>query len=181
MRVFIALELPNKTKDNLARSAEQMKQFATQGTWVAKENYHVTLHFLGEIAESDLLFVQSAMDEVKEMTAPKIALQQFVMLRGSDVVCAKIRQNGTLTELRDKLGQSLERLGFDVEHRVYRPHVTLVRKHGFTLPFSEVTKSVDVFNKPFDATEVVLYQSVLGKSGPTYHELYRINLPVVED
>lgn len=181
MRVFVALDLPNKTKENLTRSAEQMKHFATQGNWVTQENYHITLHFLGELAESQLLFVQSAMDEVKNMPAPKIALQQFVMMRGSDVVCAKIRQNGLLTELHDKLGQQLERLGFDVEHRAYRPHVTLVREHRFTLPFSEVTKSVAVFNKPFDATEVVLYQSLLEKSGPTYRELYRISLPIDEN
>ena len=177
MRIFVALELPEKTKENLARSAEQLKQFATKGKFVEKQNYHVTLHFLGEVAETDLIYVQSAMDGVRNLPAPKVALHQFSVLRGGDVVCAKIRHDGALTALHDNLGNLLERNGFGVEHRAYRPHVTLVRNYGFSLPFSEVTKSVDVFNKQFFATEVVLYQGVLGNQGPTYTELYRVSLP----
>lgn len=176
MRIFVALELPEKTKDNLARSAEQFRQFATKGRFTERQNYHVTLHFLGEVAESDLIYVQSAMDGIKDLPAPVIALHQFSVLRGGDIVCAKIRQNGDLTVLHDKMGELLENNGFDVEHRAYRPHITLIRQYGFSLPFSEVTKSVDVFNKQFAATEVVLYQSVLDRSGPTYTELYRVSL-----
>ena len=177
MRVFVALELPDKTKDNLLRSAEQLKNFAERGNFTKRENLHVTLHFLGEVAERDLIYVQSAMDGVRDLPAPQIALQQFVVLWGSDVVCAKIRQqNNELTQLHDKLGELLEANRFDVEHRSYRPHVTIVRKPIFSLPFSEVTKSIDVHNKPFVATEVVLYQSILKSDAPVYKELYRVSL-----
>lgn len=181
MRVFVALKLPNQTKDNLARSAEQMKHFATQGNFVATENYHLTLHFLGEVAENDLIYVQSAMDGVKDCVAPQLALQQFTILRGGDVVCAKVRQkNDALTNLHDKLGAILESHNFDVEHRAYRPHITLIRKYKFSLPFSEVTKNVDVFNLPFFATDLVLYQSVFDKDGVHYKELYCVHLKAEE-
>jgi 2'-5' RNA ligase len=177
MRVFVAVKLPNKTRDNLARSAVQLKQFSTQGNFVNKENYHITLHFLGEVPESDLIYIQSAMDGIKDLPAPKLALSQFTILRGGDIVCSKIRQNGnSLTNLHDQLGDLLESHNFTVEHRAYRPHVTLIRKYGFSLPFSEVTKSVDVYNMPFDATEVVLYQSVFNDSGVSYKELYSVSL-----
>lgn len=177
MRIFVAIELPDKTKDNIQRSAEQLKQFAVRGRFVPPSNLHLTLHFLGEVAERDLIFVQSAMDGVRDFSAPQIALQQFVMLRGSDVLCAKIRQqNNSLTNLHDKLGELLEENRFDVEHRSYRPHVTVARKAAFSLPFSEVTKNVDVYNKPFNASEIVLYQSILSGDVPTYKELYRVSL-----
>ena len=52
MRIFVAAELPQKTKENLARSAEQMKHFAEKGNFVPMQNYHITLHFLGEVAET---------------------------------------------------------------------------------------------------------------------------------
>lgn len=176
MRVFIALELPEKTKDNLARSAEQFRQFATKGRFTERQNYHITLHFLGEVAENDLIYVQSAMDGIKNLPAPIIALHQFSVLRGGDIVCARIRQNGALTVLHDRLGELLEKNGFDAEHRAYRPHITVIRQYGFSLPFSEVTKNVDVFNRQFAATEVVLYRSVPERDGPIYTELYRISL-----
>ncbi len=181
MRVFVALELPQKTRENLTRSADQLKQFAEGGNFVSEKNYHLTLHFLGEVAERELIFVQSAMDGIRDLPAPQLAMHQFVILRGSDVVCVKLRQQAnTLTTLHDKLGELLEENGFDVEHRAYRPHITVARKHSFTLPFSEVTKNIDVFNKPFDATEVVLYQSVLGQGEPVYKELYRVSLKIPE-
>ncbi len=176
MRVFVALEIPQRTKDNLARSASQLQDFAIGGTWVDKENYHITLHFLGEVAESDLMYVQSAMDKVSYLPAPMLALLQISTLRASDVVCAKLKNNADLTKLHDQLGEKLEQNGFTVEHRAYRPHITICRKAKFTLPFAEVTKNVDVYNAPFEASKVVLYQSVLTKTGAKYTPLYTVTL-----
>ena len=176
MRVFVALDLPQKTKDNLERSANEFKSLANGGNFTPKENYHLTLHFLGEVAPSDLTFVQSAMDGVRDLPAPELAISQFTVLRASDVVCAKIRQCAALTTLHDELGERLEQHGFVVEHRAYRPHVTLIRKKNFSLPFSEVTKSVNVYNKPFYATDLTLYESVFTSSGVTYRELYKVVL-----
>lgn len=173
MRIFVALKLPQKTRDNMKRSADQFAQFAKSGNFVPKENYHVTLHFLGEVAPSDLIYVQSAMDKIADMPAPRMSALQFTALRGSDVVVAKFRKSERLSLLHEKLANELEQSGFTVEHRAYRPHVTLIRKPAFTLPFSEVTKNVDVYNMPFFAEEVVLYESVFEKGGVRYNELYK--------
>ena len=176
MRVFVALELPQKTKDNLERSANQFAQHSNGGNFVPKQNYHITLHFLGNVAASDIIYIQSAMDAVKDLPAPELQIQQFAMLRASDIVCARLKQSAELVKLHDALGEKLEANGFEVEHRAYRPHVTLIRKKSFTLPFSEVTKSVDVYNMPFVADSVVLYESVFGNDGVSYRELYRVTL-----
>lgn len=176
MRVFVALELPQKTKDNLERSAKQFAEYSNGGNFVTKENYHITLHFLGNVQPSNLIYIQSAMDAVKDLPAPELAVSQFAMLRASDIVCARLKQSPELTALHDALGERLETNGFEVEHRAYRPHVTLIRKKSFTLPFSEVTKSVDVYNMPFVAPNVVLYESVFGDNGVTYRELYKVAL-----
>ena len=176
MRIFIALEIPERTKSNLARSAEQFRYFATSGNFVKMQNYHITLHFLGEVAESDLMYVQNAMDGIKHLPAPRLSLLQFVTLRGSDATVARLRNCPQLTEIHDQLGEKLEQNGFTVEHRAYRPHITVCRKAKFTLPFAEVTKNVDVFNAPFVAPQLVLYQSTLTKEGPIYTPLYTVTL-----
>ena len=180
MRVFVALDLPAKTKDNLARSSKQFAEYSSGGNFVPRDNYHLTMHFLGNVAPSDLIYVQSAIDAVADMPAPTLAIAQFAMQRSSDIVWAKLRPNAELTALHDALGDKLEANGFEVEHRAYRPHVTLIRKKSFTLPFSEVTKNVDVYNKPFVATDLVLYESVFGSDGVTYRELYKITLQPAE-
>ena len=176
MRVFIALQLPQKTKDNLERSSNQFAQLSNGGNFVAKDNFHITLHFIGNVQMSDLIYIQSAMDAIAHLPAPELQLTQFAMMRASDIVCARLRQSARLTELHDVLGEKLENHGFEVEHRAYRPHVTLIRKKSFTLPFSEVTKSVKVYNMPFVADSVVLYESVFGDNGVTYRELYKVTL-----
>ena len=176
MRVFVALELPQKTKDNLERSSNQFAELSNGGNFVKKDNFHITLHFLGNVAASDLIYIQSAMDSIKDLPAPELAVTQFAMLRASDIVCAKLRQSAELVTLHDTLGEKLEACGFEVEHRAYRPHVTLIRKKSFTLPFSEVTKSVKVYNMPFNASELVLYDSVFTPNGVTYRELYKVTL-----
>ena len=176
MRVFVALELPQKTKDNLECSSRQFAELSNGGNFVPKDNFHVTLHFLGNVAPSDLIYIQSAMDSIKELPAPELAITQFALMRASDIVCAKLRQSADIVTLHDALGDKLEASGFEVEHRAFRPHVTLIRKKSFTLPFSEVTKSVNVYNMPFVATNVVLYESVFGEHGVTYKELYKVTL-----
>lgn len=176
MRIFIALELPQKTKENLCRSMQQLQDHATRGSFTSQQNLHITLHFLGEVLPENLIYVQSAMDSVKHLSAPTLAISQISTLRASDVVCAKLKYDQQLLLLHSTLGDNLEQNGFDVEHRAYRPHVTLMRRYAFDLPFSEVTKGVKVYNMPFDGKHIVLYQSVLGKDGPTYTELYRVEL-----
>lgn len=181
MRVFVALELPQKAKDNLERSSRQFAEFANGGNFVPKENLHLTLHFLGSVEPSDLIYVQSAMDSVKDLPAPSLAVMQFAMQRTGDIVWAKIRQSAELTQLHDRLGERLEANGFEVEHRAYRPHVTLIRKKSFTLPFSEVTKNVQVFNMPFDATKLTLFESVFEGKSVCYRPLYTVELKVADE
>lgn len=178
MRIFIALNIPDKTRDNLERSASQFKDLATGGSFTKKENYHITLHFLGNVEESDLIYVQSAMDGIRHLPAPKLSISQFAVLRASDIVCARFNKSAALLLLHEALGGYLEKAGFNVEHRAYRPHVTMIRKYAFNLPFSEVTKNVTVYNKPFDAPEVVLYESVFTPDGVTYRPLYKVTLPI---
>ena len=176
MRVFVALELPSKTKDNLLRSSNQFAELSNGGNFVPRDNLHITLHFLGNVAENELIYIQSAMDQVADFPAPELAITQFAMLRASDIVCARLRTSYELTNLHDRLGEKLESSGFVVEHRAYRPHITLIRKKNFTLPFSEVTKSVKVYNMPFVANSVVLYESIFTNDGVIYRELYKVVL-----
>lgn len=120
------------------------------------------------------------MDAIKSLPAPRLAISQFAVLRASDIVCARFNKNANLTTVHDTLADNLEKMGFTVEHRAYRPHVTMIRKYAFSLPFSEVTKCVDVYNKPFDAPEIVLYESVFEQDGVTYNPLYSVTLPIEE-
>ena len=57
MRTFIAIELPQETKNFLNNTQEQLKQARADVKWVSPGNIHLTLKFLGEIKESKQLSV----------------------------------------------------------------------------------------------------------------------------
>lgn len=176
MRLFIAITLPQQTKLNLVRNIEQLKAFATSGNFVSEDNLHITLHFLGETPESQLIYIQSAMDKLKGMEKPQLGISGVTVFRSADLVCARFKHNNALLEIHKTLGSCLEESGFCVEHRAYRPHTTLVRRPRFTMPFSEVSKNITVYNKPFEVQTITLYQTVFGEKGAKYIPLYSVEL-----
>lgn len=51
MRTFIAIELPKNIRDSLEKLQEQLKKSEADVKWVAPDNMHLTLKFLGEEEE----------------------------------------------------------------------------------------------------------------------------------
>src|SRR5690348_4241579 len=54
MRLFTAIELPEQVRGTLSEWARQWKLRYRGASWVRPENFHVTLKFLGEVAEADV-------------------------------------------------------------------------------------------------------------------------------
>ncbi|MBR2155733.1 MAG: hypothetical protein IJ941_02195, partial [Clostridia bacterium] len=48
MRLFIAIELPASFKNEVARIQKEVKQMSSGGRFVPRDNFHITLHFIGE-------------------------------------------------------------------------------------------------------------------------------------
>ena len=58
MRTFIAIELEEETKAQLAEVQAEAEKLCRRGNYTPKENFHLTLHFLGEVQEEDLDYLQ---------------------------------------------------------------------------------------------------------------------------
>ena len=54
MRLFVALEIPTTTRENLATLIASLRAITREPRWVRSDNLHVTLKFLGEVAEDEL-------------------------------------------------------------------------------------------------------------------------------
>lgn len=178
MRLFIAIKLPQNTLQNLEKMQMQLQPLAKHGNFTPKSNLHITLKFIGEVYPDKLYSLYALMDELKQFNAPVLSIAQVSTLKAANIVCAKCRCGNDLYEIEKFLSDKLERLGFTVELRQYTPHVTLIRKYAFDLPFSEVSKYVTVYNKPFYADEIVLFNSIFADNGGvSYQELYSVSLP----
>ena len=48
MRLFIAIDLPRSFKAEVTRIQKELKQLSCGGRFVPANNFHITLHFIGE-------------------------------------------------------------------------------------------------------------------------------------
>ena len=48
MRLFIAIDLPRSFKAELMRIQKEVKGISCGGRFVPQDNFHITLHFIGE-------------------------------------------------------------------------------------------------------------------------------------
>lgn len=99
--------------------------------WVAPENLHVTLKFLGEVGDAELPAVMAALRTVPTAGPLRIStgLPDPKRHRGTvHLITAQIIDvDGGLGVLRESIEQALEPLGFAREKRAFWPHLTIGR------------------------------------------------------
>ncbi len=173
MILSIALPLPSGAIFNTVRSVQQLQCHMTSGNILSEGNYNIGLQYLGTVTSQELLYVYSILDSIN-MPPLTVAYSSIVGGRGN--VMAKIKPNASLTQLHIMLADKLEEQGFAVERRAYRPHVPMATAVKCHLPFAEVSKCIDVYNRPFVCDRVVLYEITYNDTVPTYTELYSVPL-----
>jgi RNA 2',3'-cyclic 3'-phosphodiesterase len=172
-RFFIAIPIPDEARGRLIA----VQPPAVPGMRILpREGFHLTLHFLGEVAPHDLDAVRSALAMVKK--APfSIALKgigQFPSERHAKVLWAGVEANADLTELHRAIGAALtDTIGFRPEERPYSPHVTLARLDepapgGFIEQYLEQHQGFEMRSVPFD--RFILYSSSFAENVPKYQE-----------
>lgn len=70
LRTFIAIELEEETKAQLAEVQAEAEKLCRRGNYTPKENFHLTLHFLGEVQEEDLDYLHEAIYETARRNRP---------------------------------------------------------------------------------------------------------------
>lgn len=127
MRLFVALDLPSSLKERLASLVGGIPG----ARWVAPENYHLTLRFIGEVPphraeEVDLALAGVRAREFSLSLAGTGTFSRNGSKRGSSLWIG-VERNPQLEHLQNKIETALQRAGLDPERRRFAPHVTLAR------------------------------------------------------
>ena len=143
MRTFIAIELEEETKAQLAEVQAEAEKLCRRGNYTPKENFHLTLHFLGEVQEEDLDYLHEAIYETARrnrpftMTIDKIG---FFPRGNKGILWAGIERSNHLQRLFSTLEKSLEQQGFARERKGLSPHITLGREVEPQRNFTDVQR-----------------------------------------
>jgi 2'-5' RNA ligase len=172
IRLFTALALPEDLRSRLAA----FRGGIDGARWVAPEDLHITLRFVGEIAEDRAESVVEALDDVRVAPFP-VTLRdagRFGSNGRARAISIGVDRAPEIDNLHDRIDRALIGAGHPPEGRKYFPHVTLarfgVREGGARI--GQVLRWLEAHDGflalPFEAREFVLYESHLGGRGPVY-------------
>ena len=188
MRLFIAALIPDAVRDALHQAREQLQRAAPDRAlrWVAPENYHITLLFLGEQDETRVPAIVQAMESARAGVPPfEIAVQGlgvFPNWNRPNVLWAGVSKG---SQPLAQIAAALERALLPAPSgKPFHPHITLAR-------LKSPCRDADGLKKRlYDATErfalasfgryelrsISLMQSTLTPDGSVYTELCAIGL-----
>ena len=149
MRAFIAIPLKEDIKQTLFDIQQQCRQRSKKGNFTEKENFHMTLHFLGEVTTEDIEDLKQAIYE----TAIRNREEKGVVWVGTE-------QNKILFRLFESLQKGLTKQGFARDRKKLSPHITLAREVVPYGSFVQMQKSVVVEQKQIEVDCITLFESV---------------------
>ena len=169
-RLFVAIDLPDETKDQILSLREHD---LPPGRWSLREALHLTLHFIGDVPPAVARAYQRALSKVEVPTFDlRIAgVGQFPIEARPRMIWAGVENTMPLRALYEAIGQALESEGFVRERRRFHPHITLMRfkkplRRG--LASTWINAHVDFFTEPVRVDDFVLFESDLKPTGPVY-------------
>jgi len=187
MRTFIAIDLPKEVKNSLLVIQEKLKASAADVGWIAPENIHLTLKFLGERNEKKIQKFKEILIEVaNNQNSYQIhinSLGAFPTNNSPRVIWVGIEQGDQETKsLALKLEEKIAKAGVAKEDRPFSSHITIGRTRS---PLHREQLIQELNNLPagiaqkllvFPVKKITLFKSTLGPKGPTYEILQEASL-----
>jgi RNA 2',3'-cyclic 3'-phosphodiesterase len=184
MRLFLALELAGEVLDALEHAVAPVREAFPELAWVRPEKRHLTLKFLGDTAPERVDSLRVACDEVaKRNRAFAMHVEgvgAFPNFRRARVLWTGVDQEPRLELLHHDVEVAGEVIGFEIEGRAFRPHITLARirapldaeRHR---QLAKLARRVD-FSATVPVTEITLFESTLAQGGSQYRRLHVASL-----
>ena len=131
--------------------------------WLAPENLHVTLCFLGSVDGSRVNAIAERLADIGGARL-RITLDGFDVFANAGAVIVRAKRSAPLLTLAEQVTVAMENCGFPREKRPYQPHVTLARQKGR----GPLRLSPSGFSQSFSAREFRLYESHTRPEGAQY-------------
>jgi 2'-5' RNA ligase len=191
LRAFIALNLPDADRHQLHEAAQPIREAAGAGvgSWVAPSNLHLTLKFLGEIDVARAGTVADGLRRIATAHRP-VTLQfegagVFPNLRTPRIVWMGVAPDARLELLYHDVERACDALGFAVEGRAFRPHITFGRLKA--RPDASGRRALETAVRELSVARRIVVETVdlmastLGSGGSTYTVLTAAPLGEGED
>lgn len=175
MRLFIALNFKDEIKKHLADTANRLKEHSVKGNFTCRENFHLTVVFIGETTKVNE--IKAAMDHI-DVRSFYLTLKGFGTFRrkGSEIYWMGIEKNEVLIKIYHQLTRALLDAGFMIEDREFNAHLTLGREVAMREDFDlkNFAESIEPMSAKIE--KISLMKSERTGGVLTYTEIYKKDL-----
>lgn len=130
MRLFVALEIPDKTRTALAELVAGLKPKCPLARWVRPEGMHVTLKFIGHVPPESLPAIHKALARIHSAGPIEIQFRGLGFFPSDirpRVFWCGVQASANAAALAAEMDRALATLGVEQEGRPFAPHLTLAR------------------------------------------------------
>lgn len=171
LRLFVGLPIPV-----LLRQRMLVMQGGIDGArWTERENFHITLTFIGNVDEQKAEDIDDALSGVRteRFNLRLKGTGSFAQGKFPKILWIGVEQNEVLGRLKEKIDRALESYGVPFEKRKYVPHVTLARFNKVEeVKVAEFMQQHNLFStEEFEVDAFILYRSHQTKNGSVYEAL----------
>jgi 2'-5' RNA ligase len=177
VRLFLALNFDPDLRRAIHEAAQPLREAAPALNWVPEERLHLTLKFLGEQSPECADQVTETMRAVaathRELPVDLGGVGAFPNFRRPRVVWMGVSPEPKMELLHHDIESACAQLGFELEGRPFRPHLTLARvKQRVTevetlRTLARAARRVD-FREESVLSSIDLMQSELSPAGSRY-------------
>ena len=169
MRLFVGIDLPWELRERLALLCSSLPG----ARFVPRENLHLTLRFIGEVAPNQAEDIDMALAALRGRRFPlSLAGVATLTRQGREVALyAGVERSAGLEHLQAKVENALQRAGLAPERRRFMPHVTLARLENIAVEqkLAGYLQANNLFRAgPVEIAELTLFSSQLGKEAAVY-------------
>jgi len=180
LRTFVAVEISKPIRTCAGELIAALEGTAADVKWVETHNLHLTLKFLGDVHQREVLDVCRAVGEGAARVEPfdleirgagafpNIARPRTVWIGAGE-------GEGQMVVLHDRIEAELAKLGYREEHRRFQTHLTIGRVRGAGPSIAELggllqQHAEDVLGV-MTVRKATVFCSTLTREGPVYEVL----------
>lgn len=184
MRFFIALEIPEQSKQQLKQVQQQIKQLLPQVRLTDNDKLHLTIAFVGEQPESlreELIdALKHAAAGIQSFNITPAYLDGFPNIHHPHTIWVGVKGDvDRLLILRERIKDGLLYLNLETDERRFIPHIAVAKINNHQLTAVEEKAFEQIMSKDFNpihVSEVKLFESVPEGGLHRHNTLARIPL-----
>lgn len=180
MRVYIAIDFEYNTKNYFNEITSDIKKHCTEGKFTEKNNFHLTIRFIGEADEFQITKIKEAIDKaVLNINPFELSVDNLGVFKKkkTNILWIGVEENAALSKLHKKLSLSLKEGKIPFYDKLFMPHITLGRRVLFNEESAADLGNLIQFERimiPVKAISLMASKEIDGKLNGV--PIYQVNL-----